>query len=502
MGKEASKVDCKYITLVIASYITMFFFGVIENVKGVTFVLIKDIFQVSYDAQGYLVSMSWYGYVIFCLVCAFVIDRYGIKTAIVSGHALCLLGCIITPFMNHFVPVIIALMVVWMGFGFFEVGYNAFATVLFTENSAIYLNLMHSCYAFGAIVGPLIASWLVSLLNDSYKGVYKALAGAMLVMLIVTIVIPFSPLKERQAKKEGSESESASSSHLTVWGVFCIPEAWLCSLTLGFMEVIEFGASNWGALYYRDVYGLSVTKEGALFVSMFYILFAVARVTSGWFIERLGYYTSLFASLVIVVVIYLVGFLCGVNGRWVIPFTGFFIAIMFPTFMCVLMKIFGNDASIVSSVVIFLSGATNGLVQLVIGYINEYIGNAWGFRCNVLYTVIPFVLLLFVYKNRERYLRRTGQKGSVEMKTMAPSAADAVVVAVDGESGVKPAEVKPEEVKSEEVKPVEEVKPEEVKSEEVKSEEVKPEEVTVEVKTEKETTEPAPKSSETASAKQ
>ena len=138
--------DCKYITLVIASYITMFFFGVIENVKGVTFVLIKDIFQVSYDAQGYLVSMSWYGYVIFCLVCAFVIDRYGIKTAIVSGHALCLLGCIITPFMNHFVPVIIALMVVWMGFGFFEVGYNAFATVLFTENSAIYLNLMHSCY--------------------------------------------------------------------------------------------------------------------------------------------------------------------------------------------------------------------------------------------------------------------------------------------------------------------------------------------------------------------
>ena len=37
--------------------------------------------------------------------------------------------------------------------------------------------------------------------------------------------------------------------------------------------------------------------------------------------------------------------------------------------------------------------------------------------------------------------------------------------------------------------------------EEVKSEEVKPEEVTVEVKVEKETAEPAPKSSETASAK-
>ena len=468
MGKNTSKKDWKYITLVISSYITMFFFGVIENVKGVTFVLIKDIFHASYDAQGYLVSVSWYGYVIFCLVCAFVIDRYGIRTAIICGHALCLLGCIITPFMNHFIPVIIALMVVWMGFGFFEVGYNAFATVLFTENSAIYLNLMHSCYAFGAIAGPLIASWLVTLLNDSYKGVYKALAVAMFIMLIVTLIIPFSPLKERQTKNSNATDNSASS-HLTVWKVFCIPETWLCAFTLGFMEVIEFGASNWGALYYRDVYGLSVTKEGALFVSMFYILFALARVTSGWFIEKLGYYTSLFASLVIVVIIYLVGFLCGVNGRWIIPFTGFFIAIMFPTFMCVLMKIFGDDTSIISSVVIFLSGATNGLIQLIIGYINEYLGNEWGFRCNVLYTIIPFVLLLFVRKNREKYLQRTAQKGSVEMKTITSQSADTVTVnvGVPGEEVKVMEKVKPAEgVKvMEEVKPAEGVKAtEEVKT--------------------------------------
>ena len=56
----------------------------------------------------------------------------------------------------------------------------------------------------------------------------------------------------------------------------------------------------------------------------------------------------------------------------------------------------------VSSVVIFISGATNGLIQLVIGYINEYIGNAWGFRCNVLYTLIPFILLLCVHLQYKR----------------------------------------------------------------------------------------------------
>ena len=162
------------------------------------------------------------------------------------------------------------------------------------------------------------------------------------------------------------------------------------------MEVIEFGASNWGALYYRDVYGFDVTKEGALFVSMFYILFAVSRLLSGFLIEKIGYFVSLSSSLVIVIVIYVVGFLCGPHGRWVIPFTGWFIGIMFPTYMCLLMQIFGAESSRISSIVIFLSGATNGLVQLLIGSINECIGNEWGFRCNVIYTLIPFILLCFV----------------------------------------------------------------------------------------------------------
>ena len=474
MTEDSNKKDCKYFTLVVASYITMFFFGVIENVKSVTFVLIKDLFHASYDAQGYLVSVSWYGYVIFCLVCAFVVDRFGIKTAIVSGHVLCVLGCIITPFMTNFVTIIIALMVVWMGFGFFEVGYNSFATVLFTENSAIYLNLMHFNYAFGAIVGPQIASWLVSLLKDSYKGVYKALAGAMFVMLVATSVISFDPVKKRQAPTQDVESagKEKPKSELTVWRVFGIPYVWLCSITLGFMEVIEFGASNWGALYYRDVYGLDVTKEGALFVSMFYTLFAIARLFSGWVIEKLGYYTSLFASLVIVVVIYVMGFLCGVHGRWIIPFTGYFIGIMFPTYMCVLMKIFGDDASIISSVVIFLSGATNGLIQLVIGYINEYMGNEWGFRFNVVYTVIPFILLMCVKRLSKRYVESSKKDVSVEMATL-PSETEKTVSA---DTEVKVGEVKAidqsEEVKvvdqSEEVKAIEQSEVKMVDQSEVK----------------------------------
>ena len=252
---------------------------------------------------------------------------------------------------------------------------------------------MHFFYGVGAIIGPQVASLLVKVTKESYRGVYKWTPIPLAVLLILTAVTPFSSIHS------STEEEKES---LSVWGAFKMPSIWLCGINLGFMEVIEFGASNWGALYYRDVYGYSVEKEGATFVSMFYVLFTISRLFSGYLIEKLGYFTSLYGSMVLVIIIYLIGFIVGKVGIWVIPLTGYFIGIMFPTYMCLMMKLYPENASMVSSVVIFISGATNGLIQLVIGYINEYIGNAWGFRCNVLYTLIPFILLLCVHLQYKR----------------------------------------------------------------------------------------------------
>ena len=213
---------------------------------------------------------------IFCLVSAVVIDKWGSKTGMVCGYVLVGLGCMITSFVSHFVTVILALMVVWMGFGFFEVGDNVIATLLFTENSAVYLNLMHFFYGLGAITGPQIVSGFVNWLNDGYQGVYKGLSVIVVVLFVILIFTPFSTLTKVNTP---TDSESSGGS---ICSIFKRPYVWLCAITLGFMEVIEFGASNWGALYYRDVYGFDVTKEGALFVSMFYILFTASRLLSGF----------------------------------------------------------------------------------------------------------------------------------------------------------------------------------------------------------------------------
>ena len=58
----------KHYILFFIAYATMFFFGFVDNIKGVAFPLIKKEFGASYESQGGLVSFTWFGYVIFCFI--------------------------------------------------------------------------------------------------------------------------------------------------------------------------------------------------------------------------------------------------------------------------------------------------------------------------------------------------------------------------------------------------------------------------------------------------
>ena len=109
-----------------------------------------------------------------------------------------------------------------MGFGFFEVGDNVIATLLFTENSAVYLNLMHFFYGLGAITGPQIASGFVNWLNDGYQGVYKGLSVIVVVLFVILIFTPFSTLTKVNTP---TDSESSGGS---ICSIFKRPYVWLC----------------------------------------------------------------------------------------------------------------------------------------------------------------------------------------------------------------------------------------------------------------------------------
>lgn len=377
------------IALFVISYATMFLFGLVENVKGVSFPLIKSEFGVAYDSQGGLVSLTWFGYVIFCLVASLFLHRFGIKNALLAGYALIVFGSVATLVAPTFWTVTLTLLVVNTGFGFFEIGNNALGTVIFRRSAALLMNLLHFFYGLGAILGPKTAGLLTDSLGLDWRQVYLVVLIPVVAVGLFVIATRFQP--------NGDDAEEAPT-RVTFLQALRRPVVWLFCLALGFMEVIEFGAANWGGLYLKDVYGLDPRVIGASFVSLFYISFTVSRLFSGLLIERAGYMRSLSIALLASVALFIVGFALGERGIWILPLTGMFIAIMFPTMMAVGMQVFGKEAAAITSVIITVSGAINGIFQMVVGLTNQYAGVAWGYRSCILYAILAFVLLQILWR--------------------------------------------------------------------------------------------------------
>ena len=378
----------RYILLVVIIYATMFLFGYAENLKAVSFPLIKAEFGISYDEQGGLVSVISFGYVLFCAFAGLFLSRFGIKKSILAGYLLICLGAGAVLFAPTVIFVSASLFVVYAGFGFFEVGSNALATVTFTKKAALMLNFMHFFYGLGAVAAPRAAGFLGES-GFSWQQVYLSAAIPSAVFFIFVLLFRFNGAKTADQPKQA---------RYTYISALRDGDVWHFAVMLGFMVLVELAAANWGALYLNDVYSLDPLREGATFVSVFYVLFTLSRLFSGFGIEKIGYKKSLLISAIAVTAIFAAGFGMGRAGIWLLTLTGFCVGMMWPTVIAAAMEHFGDRAPIATGAIIAIAGATNAVFQLVIGFTNQYIGEAWGYRSCTVYAVAVILLVLSVMK--------------------------------------------------------------------------------------------------------
>ncbi|MDR2185920.1 MAG: MFS transporter [Treponema sp.] len=391
----------RLILLVFILYGTMFLFGFLENIKGVSYPLIKTEFQSSYEQQGIMVSLLSIGYVFCCTIAGIFLGHFGVKRVFLLGFTGLCTGLITVFFMPRFWPVTAALLLVFAGFGFFEIGLNALATQVFTSKAALLMNLLHLFYGLGAVAGPKAAGILTSSSGGPALGWRQVYLWSVPLTLLFFIPALLTRFPGEEAKT-GPADRAERTGKTSFLGAVKTPMVWGFGITLGFTIAVEMAAANWGSLYFQDVYGFDPSTAGANFVSVYFILFTVSRLVSGFLIERIGYMRSLLGAAAAIVLILIAGFLCGPRGIWILPVQGFFIAIMWPTLMAEAIGCFGSESPVMTSAIIAIAGTLNALLQLVIGYVNRFLGAAWGYRSCLIYGLIMTALMLLLKNSISR----------------------------------------------------------------------------------------------------
>ena len=394
----------KKIVLFVLLFATMFMLGLVENMRGVSFPLIKDEFDVPFKQQGFLVSMLSLAYVLANILAGILLGRFDIKPAVFAGYSAICLGLVLIPFMPSFFSLSFALFAVFGGFGFLDIGMNALASRVFVTKAALLMNLLHSFYGIGSMLGPRIAGFAENHTGLGWRFAYLLSLPLVLLLFAVAAVsrFPKSSIDDTDPGDHAANISGNNAERRTFLDAVKTPMVWLLSVTLGLALIIDANTPNWGPLYFQDVYGLDPAKEGASFLSMFFLLFTVSRLVCGPILEKIGYIRSLLGVSVLTFAVFAAGFLLGAAGIHVLPVLGFLIALFWPTLLAVAIVSFGKDAPVYAGAMISLGGLINTAGQFLVGFTNSVIGPAWGYRSSLLHTALLIFVLLLLYKSMKR----------------------------------------------------------------------------------------------------
>jgi fucose permease len=395
-------------------YGNMVLYGFVQTMRGVIYPLAKSDFDASYSRQGFLVLLVSCMSVLSCALAGLSLHRFGFRKSIGAGFAALMAGmlffCFIPPggAAGGFWVVSGTFLLIQAGLGFFEIGLNGMGAKTFTKKSALMMSLLHFFYGMGAITGPLFAGFVADGIGLNWRFVYPA--GLVPVAIMAALTFFITPKDETGARPPdisaetppGMSAAAPRAERFTFRSALKEPMVWRFAVILGLSSAGEVGTINWSGLYLQDVYGYDPKVTGAAFLSLFYILYTASRLFSGFIIEKAGYIRSLLLASAAAITLYALGFLLGRGGIWILPFTGVFLAIIWPTMLAVNISVFRERAQTASSVMLVIAFSLSGVVQFLIGLVNRYAGEAWGYRSCLVYLTIMIILLLRLGRSLKR----------------------------------------------------------------------------------------------------
>ena len=390
---------------VLLAYATFVLIGIAAGGNGVLLLSQMGSYGVDRATIGVVFFTGSVGFVLAGFHNGSLIDRFGVRVALaVGGGAYVLVGLYLAT-RPPFVAFAGVQVVLGYASGVLESALNTYLASL--PDARALLNRLHAFFGVGALLGPVVAAWIVGF--ASWTVVYLVLAVAYLPLVIGFLAsyprqratgtlapVPGPPTPPTEPAVPLSESPAALAevpasrqgggllgAALRDRGVL------LGAVFLAVYVGLEIGMGNWGFSYLVEARGLSRTLAGYS-VSGYWLGLTVGRFVISPIAARIGATTAsmMYACLVGVVAATTLAWLspAAVLASVALMLLGFFLGPIFPTTMAIVPRL-TEERLAPAAIGVLNAGSTVGGSALpwLAGAVSQAAG---------IWTLLPFTLAL------------------------------------------------------------------------------------------------------------
>lgn len=273
--------------------------AIINNFVPLLFVT----FQTTYDIPlGNITLLITINFVIQLFIDAFsawFIDKIGYKTSIILAHVFASLGLILLMFLpdlisNHFIGILISVIIYAIGGGLIEVLVSPIMEACPSDNKEKAMSLLHSFYCWGHVGVVLISTlFFVIFTTSNWKILTLIWALIPLFNMILFIIAPINSLNE--------EGEKGCS----ILDLFKMPTFWLLMIMMLCSGASEQAVSQWASTFAELGLGVSKTIGDLAGPMSFALLMGTSRLIYGKFGDKINLDHFMKLSLFLCIGLYL-----------------------------------------------------------------------------------------------------------------------------------------------------------------------------------------------------
>ncbi|KAI8059543.1 major facilitator superfamily domain-containing protein [Gongronella butleri] len=314
--------------------------GINDGAIGFMIPQFKDYYGISYQTLSVLFLANSSGYILFAPTYGLLVRTWGAKVVLMTAGFLAMLAYLMI--MQGFPFVVTCLLMVVQGIGvaILDAGMNVCGAQL--PMATLMLNIIHALYGFGAMLSPLVGSFILE--NElPWPWLYGFMTSVSLLnVLVLALGIPTSSVLDSDAAAEEmadvSQPEQLSAKQLITRALFNWATM-LCAIYIFIYVGLEVILGGWGYAFLVDgKHGDPVSMSRV--ISMYWAALAIGRLLLGYVTSRYGEKRTIIVYMFITM-LGLVGLLVVNSLAWdavMFVIMGTVLGPMYPTTISILSK--------------------------------------------------------------------------------------------------------------------------------------------------------------------